>query len=344
MKRIDFLKGLGILSLGGLIPARSSQAALRKAAARIGSSGSCVLIPQETQGPYKLDLSSDPGMFRQDITEGNTGIPMELTLTVVNVNDNCEPLPDIRVDIWHCNKDGYYSGFNNQPGYLGTQNHAGATFFRGIQITDANGQVRFSTVYPGWYPGRVTHIHFQVFLSSVLAATSQMAFDESITASVYNSALYSAHGQNPTTNNSDNVFSDTGNTQYEMLSLVANGSGGYDGSMVIGIQAPTTGLIELQPETGGQFALKPVFPNPVSDRAHFYFLLKTQSRVEITLYDLQGRKIACLFDGTVDEGDQELTIDLSNMSNRPATGQYVYDFRVTNSVGTFHQTKSITLR
>ena len=344
MKRSDFLKGFGVLSLGSLVPVARSRAAVQSVVARLGATGSCVLIPNETQGPYQLDLSSDPGMFRQDITEGNTGTPMELTLTVVNINDNCEPLPDVRVDIWHCNKDGYYSGFNNQPGYLGTQNHAGETFFRGIQITDVNGQVRFTTVYPGWYPGRVTHIHFQVFLNSVLAATSQMAFDETITTAVYNSALYSAHGQNPTTNNSDNVFSDANNTQYQMLNLVSNGLGGYDGSLVIGIQAPTTGLIELEPETGGQFKLQPIFPNPADERATLAFRLKEDSNVAVTLFDLQGKKLNTLFDAALPGGDQQVTIDFGSLIQRPSAGSYIYEFRVTNRNGSFHQNRSISLR
>ena len=42
--------------------------------------------------------------------------------------------------------------------------HAAAsqTFLRGIQTTNANGEVVFTTIYPGWYQGRATHIHVEV--------------------------------------------------------------------------------------------------------------------------------------------------------------------------------------
>jgi protocatechuate 3,4-dioxygenase beta subunit len=245
MKRKDFFKGIGITALGTMLPFNNTKAKNILADAA-GSSvaklqPTCILIPTETAGPFVYDLSNNPDMYRQDIREGNAGIPLNLTLTIVNVNDNCNPIGNARVDIWHCNKDGYYSEFNNQNGYLGTQNHAGETFFRGIQLTNCDGQVQFTTIYPGWYPGRVTHIHFRVYLGATLSATSQMAFPPTVTTTVYNTALYSAHGQNPTTNNTDNVFSDAVNTQYELLTVTENPiTGGYDGSLVIGVAAPAS--------------------------------------------------------------------------------------------------------
>lgn len=202
------------------------------------NSGACVIIPQETVGPYPLDLSSTPSFFRQNVTEGKTGLPLNLTLTIVNVNNNCSPIANARVDIWHCDKDGIYSGYANQPGGVNT---VGQTFCRGIQLTDSAGQVKFTTIYPGWYTGRITHIHFQVYLNNGLVATSQIAFPEDVTRAVYNSSLYSARGQNTSaaSNAADMVFgSPSGDLQYELCTITSNATtGGYDASLNVGIAA-----------------------------------------------------------------------------------------------------------
>jgi len=131
------------------------------------TSTTCTATPSETAGPYPYDLSSDSAIYRTDITEGKTGVPLSLALTVVNSNADCAVLSNARVDIWHCDKDGYYSEYS-EPGYLGTEDNTGKTFLRGIQLTDSNGQVKFTTIYPGWYTGRVTHIHLEIYISSVL--------------------------------------------------------------------------------------------------------------------------------------------------------------------------------
>jgi protocatechuate 3,4-dioxygenase beta subunit len=236
MERKDFLKSVGAAGLSLVM------ASLLKACKEDGlqsssnNSGSCVIIPQETVGPYPLDLSSNPGFFRQDVTEGKAGLPLDLTLNIVNVNNNCSPITNARVDIWHCDKDGVYSGFANQPGGVNT---TGQTFCRGIQLTDSNGQVKFTTIYPGWYNGRITHIHFQVYLNNGLIATSQVAFPDDITRVVYDTALYAARGQNTSvaSNAADMVFgSPSGDLQYELCTIMPNSTtGGYDAALNVGI-------------------------------------------------------------------------------------------------------------
>ncbi|HVV05526.1 MAG TPA: hypothetical protein VHC96_14945 [Puia sp.] len=192
----------------------------------------CSATPQETAGPYPYDLSANSAIYRTDITEGKTGVPLSLVLTIVNSNNNCTVIEGARVDIWHCDKDGYYSEYS-EPGYLGTKDYAGQTFFRGIQLSDASGQVRFTTIYPGWYTGRVTHIHVEVFINSVLKCTTQIAFPDTITKAVYNTSLYSAHGQNTLTNTTDDIMKDTYNS--ELLSLTGDTTNGYTGTLQIGV-------------------------------------------------------------------------------------------------------------
>ncbi len=342
MKRKDFLKSVGAIGLGSLIPWQQSAAGTASKETLLQDG--CVLIPQETEGPYDLDLSGDTTMFRQDITEGNGGIPLYLTMTILNVNDNCAPIPNARVDIWHCNKDGYYSGFNNQPGYLGTQSHSGATFFRGIQLTDSNGEVKFTTIYPGWYPGRVGHIHFQVFISSLLKATSQLAFPESLNTEINNTELYSAHGQNSTKNTNDGVFFDTDNTQYQIVNIAEDGNGGYNASLTVGINAPATGVIDLQPETGGQFKLAGNYPNPFTTETVISFLLNTASTVAIDLFDLQGRKVMNVLHRALAAGEHGVTLKKDTGEYSLPRGSYLYQISVENANGSFRQSRLLTIQ
>ena len=243
--RLSRRQALGSLSLFGLIgpallvscggedssnPAEISAATEVDSDATVG--GSCVLIPQETEGPYPLTaVLSNSAMVRQDITEGKSGIPLTLKLSLVDVNNGCAAVTNASVYVWHCDKEGVYSGYS-QPG----ANTIGETFCRGIQDTDANGEVTFATIYPGWYAGRITHIHFQVFLfSSTLAtATSQLAFPQAITIDVYNTDLY-GKGQNTSVMSfsNDNVFSD--GITYQMASVSGNVEDGYSATLQVGI-------------------------------------------------------------------------------------------------------------
>ncbi len=197
-----------------------------------GTSTSCTATPDETAGPYPYDLSADSAIYRTDITEGKTGIPLTLTLTVVNSNNSCAVLSNARVDIWHCDKDGYYSEYS-EPGYLGTEDNTGKTFLRGIQLTDSNGQVTFTTIYPGWYTGRVTHIHLEIYVSSVLKLTTQLCFPDSLNTTVYATSGYSAHGQNSITDSSDQVFSDAYST--ELVTISGDTTNGYTATFKVGV-------------------------------------------------------------------------------------------------------------
>ena len=156
----------------------------------------CLLAPEMTEGPYYLDDM----LIRQDIAENKAGIPLALTLTVVDA-ETCAPIPNAAVDIWHCDANGFYSGFvDNSPG--GQANDAGyiddgsdaGTFLRGTQLSDDNGNVTFATIYPGWYGGRAIHIHLAVhtggeneegiYEGGTTAHVGQVAFDDAITAQV----------------------------------------------------------------------------------------------------------------------------------------------------------------
>jgi protocatechuate 3,4-dioxygenase beta subunit len=233
--RIDRRSLLAALtaSFGGALAACSSSAsavpnAPSTATGSANSSG-CVIAAEETAGPYP-DLSgmvSNQAFFRRDVTEGRSGTPLTLTLTIVNVSVGCAALANANVEIWQCDASGNYSEYS-QPGYNGV----GQTFLRGLQVTDANGQVTFSTIYPGWYAGRATHIHVQVFHGASVIKTTQIAFPEGITATIYAGGVYAAKGPNPTSNSSDMVFADGTSTE---MATVSGGAGSYTATLTIGV-------------------------------------------------------------------------------------------------------------
>jgi protocatechuate 3,4-dioxygenase beta subunit len=136
----------------------------------------CVLTPQATEGPFYFD----PKLVRSDITEGKQGAPVLLTLQIVEAK-NCAAVPWVRVDIWHADGLGLYSGYADQE----TGSTKGETFLRGTQFTGTGGEVRFTTIYPGWYPGRTPHIHFKVFVENHSMITGQLYFPDPITDHVY---------------------------------------------------------------------------------------------------------------------------------------------------------------
>ena len=200
------------------------------------AAGTCTLTATETDGPYPLyAILTNSILTREDITEGKTGVPLTLTITLQDLSDGCTPISGAGIYIWHCDKDGIYSGYANSTNAGSTT----TTFLRGVQVTDTNGQVTFTTIYPGWYAGRITHIHAQVYLNDSLVsgtaiATTQLAFPIDITTAVYGSSLYTK-GQNTsvTSFSADNVFSD--GTSTEMLSLTGDTTNGYAATMTISI-------------------------------------------------------------------------------------------------------------
>ena len=112
-------------------------------------------------------------------------------MSVVNVNAACAPVTSASVEIWHCDAAGNYSEYGNLTS---------STWLRGIQPVDVSGVARFTTIYPGWYAGRATHIHIEVFVNNQSIKTSQIAFPEEINSTVYASGVYASKGQNPTKN------------------------------------------------------------------------------------------------------------------------------------------------
>lgn len=163
----------------------------------------CVVRPEMTEGPFFAGDHLDRSDIRTDSQSGTIaeGVPLLLTFIVSQIgHDSCSPLPGAVVDIWHCDAAGVYSEF---------ESGAGADFLRGFQQTDAGGQVTFTTIYPGWYPGRAVHIHFKIRVpngSDSYEFTSQLFFDDTFTDEIYKQEPYSGRPSRSTRNVDDNIF------------------------------------------------------------------------------------------------------------------------------------------
>jgi protocatechuate 3,4-dioxygenase beta subunit len=207
----------------GDTPTSPSETTLTTTTATTGTppaTAACAVSPTETVGPYP----SLADYVRRNITEGRPGLPLTLTLTVVNAASACAPVANASVEIWQCDHEGVYSEYGTGRGQ---------TFRRGIQVTDAQGQVTFDTIYPGWYQGRATHIHVEVTLNGRSVKVTQIAFPEDVTAAVYRSGVYASKGQNSTTNSRDGIFADS--LAQEMIALSGSATSGFAGTFTVGV-------------------------------------------------------------------------------------------------------------
>jgi len=143
---------------------------------------SCVLTPEAGEGPFYLD----PKLQRSDITSDQPGAPLQLALQVVRTGD-CATLANARVDVWHADALGLYSGYEKQSGVGGISTKAaiGQQYLRGTQFTSTSGSVQFRTIFPSWYGGRTPHVHFKVFLGGNEVVASQVFFPDEISKEVF---------------------------------------------------------------------------------------------------------------------------------------------------------------
>lgn len=180
---------------------------------------SCVVKPELTEGPYFVDEKINRSDIRTDTVSGKVkeGSVLELEFRVSQVNDSaCKPLNEAMIDIWHCDSQGIYSDVRDFQ-----FDTTGQNFLRGYQMTDKNGFAKFTTIYPGWYPGRAVHIHFKIRTDNQ-EFTSQLFFDEAVTDRIYEQTAYSKNGTR-TKNERDGIFRQ-GNGQL-MLNLTENEKG-----------------------------------------------------------------------------------------------------------------------
>jgi protocatechuate 3,4-dioxygenase beta subunit len=236
---------------GGSDSSSTSSSSSSSSGSSSGTSATCAVSAEETEGPFPADGSNTidgtvsnalalTGIVRSDITSSfgsmtgtAAGVPVSLQLTLVNVNSSCADLSGYAIYVWHCDRDGEYSLYGETD-----QN-----YLRGVQETDANGLVTFTTIFPACYSGRMPHIHIEVYRSETTATsytnklkTTQLAFPVDVCTTVYSTATgYSASVTNfaEISFATDAVFSD--GTSTEMSTVTGSVADGYVVALQVGI-------------------------------------------------------------------------------------------------------------
>jgi protocatechuate 3,4-dioxygenase beta subunit len=195
----------------------------------------CIIRPEQTEGPYFIDERLNRSDIRSDPADGSVkpGTILALTFHVTRLDaGGCQPLHNAQVDIWHCDANGLYSDVRDP--YANT---IGRKFLRGYQITDARGEARFITIYPGWYPGRTVHIHFKIRTASVAGRsfdfTSQLYFNDELTDRVHTASPYAAAGPRLARNQHDGIFWRGGK---QLILDPKPAADGYAAAFTIGLQ------------------------------------------------------------------------------------------------------------
>jgi protocatechuate 3,4-dioxygenase beta subunit len=176
----------------------------------------CVVRPAQTEGPYFLDGQLARSDIRSDPTDGKVaaGEELDLLFRVSSLSGAaCARLAGVVVDLWQCDAAGVYSGVKDINDRFDT---TGKKFLRGHQVTDAKGEARFTTIYPGWYPGRTVHIHFKLRTRPGEARgeefTSQLYFDDAFSDQLFTKAPYGPRSGRRSRNNDDRIYRNGGSS------------------------------------------------------------------------------------------------------------------------------------
>ncbi|MBX0290851.1 intradiol ring-cleavage dioxygenase [Hymenobacter sp. HSC-4F20] len=243
MERKNFLKSLfvGAISAPAVLAACSKEEADAVTPATSGTSGttggttgssSCAVAPTETEGPFPTKVPAS--YLRSDITDGRTGYKLTAKITITNSNNSCAALAGALVDIWHCDAQGNYSEYGGTG--MQSTNYQSVHFLRGRQVTDANGQVTFTSIFPGWYSGRATHIHVHVYSATGTSLkVTQIAFPEGSGSAVAAVNGYSKGMSGYTSNATDNVFSD--GVSLELATVTGSTAAGFELSITFAVPA-----------------------------------------------------------------------------------------------------------
>jgi protocatechuate 3,4-dioxygenase beta subunit len=170
-----FTRRAALVGVTGCVAALGARSALAQA-------GSCVVTADSGEGPFYFDAN----LVRSDVVDGRVGAPLDIAIKVTR--EDCAPLAGLRVDLWQADGLGLYSGYREQSGVGGVSVEAAAVdrkSLRGTQFADADGWVRFKTIYPSWYGGRTPHIHFKVFRGGDELVASQIFFPDEVNAEVF---------------------------------------------------------------------------------------------------------------------------------------------------------------
>jgi protocatechuate 3,4-dioxygenase beta subunit len=285
------------------------------------TAASCTPAPTATEGPFWVDEK----LNRSDITGGQSGVPLAITLNIVDLSDDCSAYEGATVDIWHANPAGSYS---DEPAGMGNANTVGETWLRGYQVSDSKGQVKFATVYPGFYSGRTVHIHVRVRTfdgdNTTTNFTTQLFFDESDNGAVYASSGYSAGSRN-TTNSTDSVYAgEVSQGNVLLIPLAGSVSNGYSGEGTValsGLPAGSSNDTKVDAklksadfaERSGKRRLKVKIAADEAVKAQARLVRGSDTIAHKTIEKLEGTKtLEVLIGDSVDAGSAKLNLTLTD--------------------------------
>lgn len=230
------------------------------------ATGDLVKVPDETAGPYPGDGSNGPnaltksGIVRSDIRASigggttATGVPMTLTLRLVDMANGNILFANAAVYVWHCDAAGAYSMYSS-----GVENES---YLRGVQVADKGGQVTYTSIFPACSAGRWPHIHFEVYRavaditdSTKAISTSQVALPQEVSETVYTLPEYQGSTANlaQVSLSSDKVFGDDGGA-HQLATVTGDIMTGYNVELTVGVDAatvPTAGSVPGGAGSGG---------------------------------------------------------------------------------------------
>ncbi|MGD8195234.1 intradiol ring-cleavage dioxygenase [Herbiconiux sp. P18] len=262
--------GLGAVALAACTTAAGSSSGGTASSTASGSTGTATTsglpaaeIPDETAGPYPgdgsngADVLETSGVVRSDIRSSigggatASGVPIALSLTVLDMANGDAPFADVAVYVWHCDASGNYSMYSS-----GIENE---TYLRGVQVADSTGSVSYTSIFPACYSGRWPHIHFEVYPtvnditdSANAIATSQVALPQDVCETVYALSGYEGSSSNlaQVTLDSDNVFGDDGGA-LQLATVTGDATSGYQVSLTVRVDTSTTPTAGSAPSGGG---------------------------------------------------------------------------------------------
>jgi protocatechuate 3,4-dioxygenase beta subunit len=194
---------------------------IAEASESVSAAADCVLTPELTEGPYYVD----DALFRRNVTEGKSGMPLILRLSVVDAS-TCKAISGATVEIWHADAAGEYSAFDGSS----KTTH----YLRGQQKTNSNGVASFVTIFPGWYSGRAPHIHVKVHVGGSVVHTGQIFFRPATIAKIYSTSPYNKRTGSRTTNGQDNIYAQGGSKSL-LKTVKRDGKRGYAGYLTMGV-------------------------------------------------------------------------------------------------------------
>ncbi|GAA0190569.1 hypothetical protein [Glutamicibacter creatinolyticus] len=182
---------------------------------------------------------------------------MQLQLRILDSAKDNAPMIGVAVYVWQCDRQGRYSMYST-----GVQEE---NYLRGVQLSDQDGMVSFTSIFPACYAGRWPHIHFEIYPdehsvtdAANAIATSQVALPQEACEQVYATVGYEPSVKNlaAVSLRSDNVFGDDVGAS-QLAAVTGSNTEGYRVSLEVPVDTRTTPSTGQEPDAGERPGARP---------------------------------------------------------------------------------------